>query len=229
MDNVPNPTSVTFIDHENPFLVEHGTSGSPYIGKLSRLAWVGCGDDVYILECFNKGHIRIEPVKNAEDAMTHYVARFNPAAIDKETATTLSVSPYFRSRPLLTAQLLPEAVRGCETYVERTVMKGLPIQTLYRSARWRQTPASEGQKAIITKRWGKTRIGSVEMPTEEARLQKIESLSKGEAADIITRIKHGAQMRFEKKEKRNRKTQTAILNETTHRLREIVRVGPLPS
>lgn len=32
------------------------------------------------------------------------------------------------------------------------------------------------------------------MPTEEARLEKIERLSKGEAADIITRIKHGAQV-----------------------------------
>lgn len=34
------------------------------------------------------------------------------------------------------------------------------------------------------------------MPTEEDRLKKIEKLSKGEAADIITRMKHGALVSF---------------------------------
>jgi ATP-dependent helicase IRC3 len=27
---------------------------------LSRNSWVGCGQDVYVLECLGKGHVRIE-------------------------------------------------------------------------------------------------------------------------------------------------------------------------
>lgn len=105
--------------------------------------WVGCGDDIYILECFKKGHIRIEPVKDSEGVYeqvwshrmtetipdaTYYTARFNPAAIDRETASSFGVSPYYRSRPILTTPLLAEALRGCDTYVEKTVMKGSIVQ-----------------------------------------------------------------------------------------------------
>jgi ATP-dependent helicase IRC3 len=32
------------------------------VAKLSPNAWVGCGNDIYILECLGKGYIRIESV-----------------------------------------------------------------------------------------------------------------------------------------------------------------------
>lgn len=60
-DKVPQPKSVTFTEHDNPFsLVD--SSGAPHIATLSSNAWVGCGDDVYVLECLGKGYIRIDPV-----------------------------------------------------------------------------------------------------------------------------------------------------------------------
>jgi ATP-dependent helicase IRC3 len=61
--NVPDPKSITYIDYEHPFSLIHESSGAPHIAKMSSNAWVGCGGDVYILECLGKGHIRIESVE----------------------------------------------------------------------------------------------------------------------------------------------------------------------
>lgn len=65
-DNVPAPKSVTYTDHENPFSLVDESSGAPHIAKLSGNSWVGCGNDIYVLECLGKGHIRIEPVEADE-------------------------------------------------------------------------------------------------------------------------------------------------------------------
>lgn len=61
-DKVPQPKTVTYTDYENPFSLVDQSSGAPHISKLSSNAWVGCGDDIYVLDCLGKGHIRIEPV-----------------------------------------------------------------------------------------------------------------------------------------------------------------------
>lgn len=63
---MPEPKSVTYTDYENPFALVEQSSGAPHIAKLSSNAWVGCGDDIYVLECLGKGHIRVEPVQATE-------------------------------------------------------------------------------------------------------------------------------------------------------------------
>lgn len=65
-DEIPEPTSVTYTDYEDPFSFVDQSSGAPQIRKLSNYAWVGCGDDIYVLECLGKGYIRVEPVKSKE-------------------------------------------------------------------------------------------------------------------------------------------------------------------
>lgn len=65
-NKVPDPKSVTYTDYENPFSLVDQSSGAPHIAKLSSNAWVGCGDDIYVLECLGKGHIRVEPVQANE-------------------------------------------------------------------------------------------------------------------------------------------------------------------
>ncbi len=65
--SIPDPRSVTYIDYDDPFsLVNQSLGTSPHIAQLSRNAWVRCGDDIYVLECLGKGHIRIEPVPGGE-------------------------------------------------------------------------------------------------------------------------------------------------------------------
>jgi hypothetical protein len=59
--NVPKPTKITYLDFNDPFsLVDHA-SGAPHVSRFSSLAWVGCGGDVYVLDCLTEGFIRIEP------------------------------------------------------------------------------------------------------------------------------------------------------------------------
>jgi ATP-dependent helicase IRC3 len=65
-DDVPSPKSVTFTDFDNPFSFVGQSFGAPHAAKLSQLAWVGCGGDIYILECMGKGYIRLEPIIDAE-------------------------------------------------------------------------------------------------------------------------------------------------------------------
>ena len=65
-DDIPEPKSVTYTDHENPFSLVDESSGAPHIVTLSKNAWVGCGGDVYVLECLGKGYMRIEPSKEQE-------------------------------------------------------------------------------------------------------------------------------------------------------------------
>jgi ATP-dependent helicase IRC3 len=62
--DIPDPTSVTYLDYDDPFAFVAGSSGAPHIAKLSLNAWVGCGGDVYVLECMGKGHVRIEPIED---------------------------------------------------------------------------------------------------------------------------------------------------------------------
>lgn len=56
------PESVTYTDYENPFALVEDSSGAPHIAQLSKFAWVGCGEDIYILECLGKGHLKIDSV-----------------------------------------------------------------------------------------------------------------------------------------------------------------------
>jgi len=192
---------------------------------MSANAWVGCGGDVYVLECLGKGHVRIEPVENEGEDGQHYRAYFNPA-LDSATATALKIGPFLRSRQILTAANLTDAVHGCDTYVRSKVVRG-PMQLgLLRTARWRMAPATEQQKKLVAKRWGKRQFDS-DLETEN-KAQRIAKLTKGEAANIISRLKHGAQARYDKKVKIAARTAHNLTKEVRRRAREDVRVGPLP-
>lgn len=58
---------------------------------------------------------------------------------------------------------------------------------MLRSAKWRKGPASEGQKVLVAKRYGKMSEG----PDGS---QNLVQLTKGQAGNIITRLKHGAKV-----------------------------------
>lgn len=70
-----------------------------------------------------------------------------------------------------------------------------PIVSLLRTASWRATPATETQKAFLYKRWSRHNPNASE--EEKAVKQgKLAKLTKGDAATIITRLQHGAQVQF---------------------------------
>ncbi|KAJ3551331.1 hypothetical protein NM688_g4763 [Phlebia brevispora] len=213
LDDVPDPSR----------------SGAPHVRRLSTYAWVGCGGDVYILECLGRGYIRIEPSAN-DGGEARYVAIYTPATLPAQTAFTLKISPFQRNRHILTAKTLSDAVKGADTYAKMKVVKGAMVQGLLRTAKWRQQPATENQKAFIRKRWIKRKVLVEDFENEDTlkKIKNIEKLTKGEAANIIVRIKHGAVSRHVKKLKTVMKANEKVARETQRRAREHVAVGPLP-
>jgi len=216
---------VTFVDYENPFALVNKSSGTaPHIAKLSRHDWVGCGGDIYVLECMGKGHVRIEPVAREDGKIdsstadssqraligsgTIYRAHFAPAmGLAFKIATKFA--PFQQKRHILDAETVADAVRGCDTYAMTKILKGplvlgqvkrlsavlmiLTFGRLLRSARWRHDPATDNQKSWIRKRWGGAAEKELGEDASDSKFpDRIAKLTKGEAANIITRLKHGA-------------------------------------
>ncbi|KAF8577888.1 P-loop containing nucleoside triphosphate hydrolase protein [Ramaria rubella] len=195
-NSVPEPTSVTYIDYENPFSLVHGATGSPHLATLSSHSWVACGGDIYVLECLGKGYIRIEPLPGNDPSQPSFHAHYTAASPETPLIGTAfgkaRFNPYRRSRRILTAQNLGDAIRGCDTYAKEKVVFGPLAMGLFRSAKWRKLPASLNQKTFISKRWGVVKDEGEDGPLNDPR---VDHLTKGEAANIITRLKHGAQVR----------------------------------
>lgn len=121
-----------------------------------------------------------------------------------EMQTAFKKVTYRRPRTVLTAQKLDEAVRGCDKYVVSKVVFGQLVKgyapvsqlmwshtqahrsRLFRSAAWRKQPATKGQKELVQKRLNSSRASSLGKPVD------IENLTKGQASNILTRLKHGA-------------------------------------
>lgn len=104
--------------------------------------------------------------------------------------------------------------------------------------------ATDGQKEFIRGRW----LGAKDAPENSKTQLDIDKLTRGEAANIITRLKHGAQVRFRTScwflnyirlmmcihKARYKKASKKILKDTEakrkeflRQAREVVRVGPL--
>ncbi|OAX44240.1 P-loop containing nucleoside triphosphate hydrolase protein [Rhizopogon vinicolor AM-OR11-026] len=220
-DDIPDPKYITYVDYQNPFALVDGCSGAPHVTKLSPYAWVGCGNDIYILECLGKGYIRIEAVSADEDKPAHYRATFTEATMHIPSAKALKISPFMRKRLVMTAETLDNAIRGCDTYVAQKVLRGSLALGLLRTAKWRKAPATDSQKAVIHKRRIKRALD------QNAAAETLQNMTKGEAANIITRLKHGAQAHYEKKTKEAKKTSQLAEKERRRRERETVQVGPL--
>ncbi|OSD03148.1 P-loop containing nucleoside triphosphate hydrolase protein [Trametes coccinea BRFM310] len=227
---VPAPKSVTYIDHDDPFVLADQASGDPNIRQLSRNAWVCCGDGIYILECLGHGYIRVEPAQDESNEEVKYHAHYTPPTMPKGTAYMLKISPFRKSKHILSAGTLAEAIRGCDTYAQTKVLSGNVALGLLRGARWRWEPATDSQRQFILKRWKARKVpvgGDIQGKVLVASEDGLQNLKKGEAANIITRLKHGAQSRHEKRRKEELKAALVIEKEAKRRAREEVKVGLL--
>lgn len=78
------------------------------------------------------------------------------------------------------------------------------VDRLLRSAKWRQGPASDSQKAWVRKRSVKrdATLQSLQESVEGSSAKpedRFAKMTKGEAANLITRLKHGAQVSIRNK------------------------------
>ncbi|WPG97598.1 DEAD/DEAH box helicase-like protein [Acrodontium crateriforme] len=195
---------ISFTDYDSVNDLIEDTSGERHIRALSQFSWVQIDDDRYILSSNSGDFVTLK--KQDDD----YVIIFTK----KIPAEQRAKSPYMRPRQIATASTFEDAVHAADTFAAEK----FPREVIWKHASWRKRPASTNQLAMLNKVHGKS--GKLE-PS---------SVTKGEAGDWITKIKHGAQGRFnrisvaKRKLKRMERTERKF-DEAVKRSQ--VRVGPV--
>ncbi|KAI1099907.1 P-loop containing nucleoside triphosphate hydrolase protein [Jackrogersella minutella] len=207
---------VTFVDYDSVFDLIADTSGERHIRAISQHAWVQVAPNKWILSGPHGTHIRLERDDTAKDE-NKFVAweiRALPAGIPKPKSKSKK-SPFAAPRQLLKAPTLTDAVHGSDKYASEKY----PRILISRYQGWRTGPPTEGQLEFLNKLRG-----------ENEKLTETD-ITKGKAADMITKLRHGARGRFAALDAdRKRKERQQLLEQERGRviqLREKVSVGPL--
>ncbi|KAM0282695.1 hypothetical protein ACHAQH_002892 [Verticillium albo-atrum] len=205
-------TSVSFTEYSSVYDLIEDTSGEKHIRSMSQYAWVQVGPDKYVLCAPNGSFIRLERIEGQwglKNPLFHAVEmRALPPGISK--------SPYAAPRELLKATTFADAVHGSDKYAS----EAFPHVFIHRYQSWRKKPPTQGQIDFLNKMRPK------DEPLAEGEI------TKGQATDMITKIKHGAKGRFASLEVKKRQALREIQRldqREALKLRERVSVGPLSS
>ncbi|ORY86217.1 P-loop containing nucleoside triphosphate hydrolase protein [Protomyces lactucae-debilis] len=199
------PTAVTYFDYDNveDLLNELNSAGGRHISTLSQLNWVQVDANKYILSLGKRGFIRVQPCATDETLWMGTETRNLPFYVDA-----------ILSKPKVLFERMP-GVDGAIAAASTYAVKCVPRSTLLKNAPWRSAEASDAQKKLVAK---------LAKRTFENRV-----LSKGEAADFITRFKHGMKGSYAEHEKVSK--QQAKIQERQDKLDAIrqdqIVVGPM--
>ncbi|KAI1205759.1 P-loop containing nucleoside triphosphate hydrolase protein [Annulohypoxylon truncatum] len=196
---------VTFVDYNSVFDLISDTSGERHIRSISQNAWVQVGLTKWILSGPGGTYIRLEMA--GKDNFVAWEVRALPEGVAK--------SPYAKPRKLLQAPTLVDAVHGSDKYASEQY----PHYLISRYQNWRKSPPTDNQLEFLNKLRGK-----------EDKLTAMD-ITKGKAADMITKLRHGARGRFANldadRRRKERKQIMAQEREKALQEREKVVVGPL--
>ena len=200
-------TNMTFTDYDSVEDLISDTSGERHIRKISKLAWVQVDDDRYILSSQDGSYLTIGKLSNSEFEIRH------TAKVPVQYPGN-KWRPFMRPQEIATAETFHDAVHAADTFAT----KKFAWQFVSRYQAWRKLPATEGQLAFLNKMRG-----------ENDRLSPGD-LTKGQAGDMITKIKFGAKGRFERQQsvirKRDRQ-ETKLARIEEQRKMEEVHVGAI--
>jgi ATP-dependent helicase IRC3 len=194
------------------------TSGERHVRAISPNAWVQIDSYKYVLTA--KGGIltleRRLPTSDESSVKPTSEATFLVIWKHSLPPTEKSKSPWSRPCTVATASTLSDALHSADTFAASKFERIFIVK----SSPWRKSPASQGQIEFLNK----LREVSEEEPLTE------EDITKGQAGDMITKVKFGARGRFDKlmKVKRGVDKQIDKVRKVKEmRDRETVRVGPL--
>lgn len=227
--------NVTFTHYDSVHDLIEDTSGERHVRAISPNAWVQVDSHKYILAArggvltLERRHLTDAEAKQAKKAaeknqpalaeqyVTPSLKPDSPLfhVIYKHTLppTEASKSPWSRPRTVAICETFTAALNAADTFAS-TKFERLFIAT---SSSWRRGPASEGQLTFLNK---------LRAVTDDEPLTE-EDITKGQAGDMITKIKYGARGRFDKLMVDKRKMQRQETKFREIREREKVEVGPL--
>ncbi|KAK4982606.1 putative ATP-dependent helicase IRC3 [Elasticomyces elasticus] len=173
--------NVVMTDYDSINDLVGDSSGDQQIRKLSPFAWVHINSRRYVLNCRSEGdYLSLE--KEKESWTVKYLKRI--------PFWRKSKSPFMTPRTLFSSEDFKHAVHGADTFVKN---QEFPRVGVLKSASWRGYPATEKQLAFLN-----SFRDSNDQLTEA-------TTTKGRAADMITRFKHGARGLFNKSKRENAK------------------------
>ena len=189
------------------------TSGERHVRAISQNAWVQVDSTKYILAA-RGGILTLEKAAATDKERFTVVWKHSLPPAEK------TKSPWSKARQIASASTLVDAIHAADTFAA-TKFERIFINT---SSSWRKGPASDGQLSFLNK----IRINE----GKDLDLLTAEDLTKGQAGDMITKIKFGARGRFDKMVAAKRK-ESRVMEKLEQiedmRRRETVRVGPLES
>jgi ATP-dependent helicase IRC3 len=207
---------LTFTDYDTVSDLLEDTIGERHIRGLSPNAWVHADEERYVLTSNTGDYLQI---RREGDAWNVYLTAKLPPG-------TKSASPYMRPRKIAhSASSIPRkqgdppktfehAIRAADKYAAEK----FPFKLINTTSSWRRRPATDGQVEFLNK-----------FRDKDNQLTSA-TLTKGRASDMITKLKFGAQGRFNKhvaKRKKQGKVQEKLNKIQELRERETVRVGQL--
>ena len=165
--------NITFTHYDNVNTLIENTSGEQHIRGISYLAWVQVDNNRYILSDRSGSFLTI---KAEERNFVVVNTQKIPKKGEERTA------PYRRPDVIATTSTFEDAVHAGDTFAREKYA----AQYLLTSSPWRRTPASSEQIAFLNKF------------RDEGRTLESGSVTKGRAADWITKLKFGARGRLKR-------------------------------
>ncbi len=211
-----NSASIAFTDYDSVYDLINDTSGERHIRSISPFSWVHIGQNRYVLSGVNGDYITIEGAASLNMRSTVTYTKMIPHEIldQKDLSKPFRKSLYMRPRKVAESESFIDAVHAADTFA----MQVFVYRMIAHSRGWRVMPATGGQVKFLNK-----------FRNQEDLLTE-ENMTKGKAADMITKIKFGARGQFSKLEavkRRDDKAKEKITQVATMKQREQIKVGPM--
>ena len=205
------PRIVSFIHYDSVHDLIQDTSSERHIRSISPLAWVGVGDTRYMLSLTDGSHLSIEQTLESEEGS--FLVIFTQKLSETQKMLSGTSVPFMRPRQIAFTKTFEDALHAADTFATEKYAYRL----ISHNQQWRHAPATEGQLAFLNK----------SRPMKDPLTA--DRVTKGKAADMITKLKFGAKGHFQKLEaqkKRQGRAADRSIREEEIKQREIVRVGP---
>ncbi|KAG9565575.1 DEAD/DEAH box helicase-like protein, partial [Aureobasidium melanogenum] len=199
--------NLTFTHYDSVNDLVEDTRGDVFIRRISQFAWVQIDTDRYILSSGSGDTLKIHRDDTTDERpwIVTSVAKL-PAGSSR--------SPYARPRELAKVHEFEEAIHAADSYAG----KHYPFRNIATSAPWRRYPPTPAQLARLN-----------QSRPEHQQLRSADT-TKGKAADMITKMIHGAKGRFDKlnqvrrKMEQDKQKQQQLQDRMS---RHQIRVGPV--